>query len=174
MDSIIRIDQQGKVLLAPDAVGLCPEFNLLTPEQVIYLVLSYDCANTLFKQLPRDQWRDLSARHLYGVSFTGDLVEKEIPEEAIKKFRELVYDEEREWKHTLLEKISRLNRLIAEEEDNKKMAAYVATRKQVKDLLQEADEKISMTDEKIRLASKGRTLSTIERWQLRQKKFDKQ
>ena len=172
MDSIFRIDQQGKMMLAPDAIGLCPEFNLLEDHQIVYLVLAYDCANTVFKQQARTEWRNLAAKHVYGNSFNGDLAEQDIPRDAITKFKEFTYDEEREWKLTLLAKQDKLNQLIAVEDDTKKMSNLVAMRKQLKELLSEADEKISMTDEKIRLASKTGKLSYLEQWQLRQKKFN--
>jgi hypothetical protein len=171
MDSIFRIDQQGKVMLAPDAVGLCPEFNLLEQEQVVYLVLAYDCMNTVFKQQPRSEWRKLAAKHVYGTSATAEWADSLIPQPAIDKFKELVRDEEREWKLTLIDKLDEINVKISAETEIKNMNNLVAMRKHVKELLQEAEEKISMTDEKVRLAGKNAQLSYIETWQLRQKKF---
>ena len=74
MDSIICLDHQGKMVIIPEVVNLLPEFSLLEEPQVKYLVLAYDSMNTLFKQQSRAEWRNLAAKHVYGLHIHPDIV----------------------------------------------------------------------------------------------------
>jgi hypothetical protein len=171
-DSIFRLDQQGKIMLVPDAIGLCPEFSLLESDQIVYLVCAYDSMNTIFKQQPRKNWKTLAAKHVFGTSADFEFAENQITKPAIDRFKELVFDEQREWKHTLLEKIEKLNIAFLAEDDSKRQSNIVAARKQTMQLIEEADEKISIVDEKVRLALKNGKLSYLEICQIRWRKFE--
>ena len=167
MDSIICLDHQGKMVIIPEVVNLLPEFSLLEEPQVKYLVLAYDSMNTLFKQQSRAEWRNLAAKHVYGLHIHTDIVEKEIPINAIEKFKELVWDVDREHKQKLQEKLRKVIDDSITTDNVKDMSNLMAMKGMLVKLISEIDERISMSDEIVRLASKNAKLSYIEKWQLR-------
>ena len=167
MDSIFRLDSKGHLVIVPDALSLVPTFSKLTSNQVRYLVLAYDSANTIFKQQKYSQWTKLSCEYCFGHS-NFDKEEKKITEQ-VKQFRWLVYDEERIQKVKLLERKKGLQEEILTVKGSSAMKSINESIKIIEGMITDLDARISFADEEVILANKNGKLSMIEKFQRKQK-----
>ena len=169
MDSIIRLDSKGEIIIEPAATKLVPAFAVLNDKQIRYLVLAYDTANTIFKQQPRHHWRKLACKAVYGHD-NVDKVEAEKHLSAIlDDFKQLVYDEDREQKIRLTARKRELETKLLSAEGTQAIKTTVESIKMIDQIIQGLDSKIIQIEEEVQLASKTGKLSMLEYWQRKQK-----
>ena len=82
----------------------------------------------------------------------------------------MVWDVDREHKQKLQEKLRKVIDDSITTDNVKDMSNLMAMKGMLVKLISEIDERISMSDEIVRLASKNAKLSYIEKWQLRRKR----
>lgn len=167
MDSIFRLDSKGHIVIEPAALSLVPDFAKLTTNQVRYLVLAYDSANTIFKQQKYSQWPKLASEYCFGhVDFAKE--EKKITT-LVKTFKTLVFDEDRVQKAKLGERKRELQNEILEVKGATSMKSINESIKIIEGMINDLDARISFADEEVILANKNGKLSLLEKWQRKMK-----
>jgi 23S rRNA-/tRNA-specific pseudouridylate synthase len=164
MDSIFLLDSSGHIVIEPVAVHLVAEFEDLTEDQIRYLVLAYDFAHTVFKQQPQSNWRKLACEYVFKHR-DPEKAEKDISTMAIKMFKALVYDEDREQKVKLVRRKRELQNEILTVQGAVKMKAIIESVTMIDRLIADIEQKIAFSDEEIILANKNAKLSMIEKYQ---------
>lgn len=169
MDSIFRLDSKGNVVFNSAARKLVPQFEALNEKQMKYLVLAYDMANTVFKQLPKKEWRNRACMSAFGHEDPDSEEKKKALHQALPFFKILVYDEDREMKQMFQERKRYLLAEMLKDENIKEMKVYTDAIKQLDNKIKELDSKITSNDEIVMMASKGQRLSVLEMYQRKMK-----
>lgn len=107
MSYLIHINEKSKTILHPDAVKLFPGFNVLSQDEILFIVLAYDycspyAAFTEDERLRRasmDVWSDNKA----------DIVNKQKIRNAIEAYKGLQYNPKIELSRSYQKKIDELN-----------------------------------------------------------------
>lgn len=164
MDSIFRLDSKGHIVIEPAAIKLVPVFANLSEDQVRYLVLAYDSANTIFKQQKYTDWQKLACKYVF---MHDDHVkeERKMTAEVIEKFKFLVYDEDHIQKVKMIQRKRELHDELLTTKGTTAMKAVVDSIGMLDSLIKSLDSKIAFADEEVILASKTGKLSMIEKWQ---------
>jgi hypothetical protein len=165
MDSIFRLDSNGRMVIEPCALSLVPEFKKLSEPQVRYLVLAYDSANTIFKQQKYTDWPKYACQYIYAHTDFA-MIEKPISHQ-IEMFKKLVYDEDRIQKAKLLMRKRQLQDEILDSKGAAPMRSINESIKIIEGMILELDAKISSADDEVILANKNGKLSLVEKWQRR-------
>ena len=169
MDSIIRLDARGNIIIEPAAAKLVPLLATLDEKQIRYLVLAHDTSNTVFKQQSRKEWRTLACEQVYGHR-NPDKAESLAPiPKILDIFKALVYDEEREKKTKITTRKRELEDKLFTVEGTAAMKPILESITMLDKMLIDIEAKIAYSDEEVILANKNGKLSMIEKWQRKMK-----
>jgi hypothetical protein len=169
MDSIIRLDAKGQIVIEPAAAKLFPELSKLSTNSIRYLVLAYDASNTLFKQQPYREWKALACQAVFlhkNVSKVEGSAEI-LP--VLDLFQKLVYDEDRIQKAKILQRKRELQDEILTVKGSAPMKSIAESINMLEKMITDLDARITQSDEEVILANKNGSLSMIEKWQRKMK-----
>ena len=169
MDSIIRLDAKGSLVIEPAAQKLFPELSRLSVSSIRYLVLAYDASNTLFKQQPYKEWKSLACQTVFGHKNTAKVEGSAEMLPVLDLFQKLVYDEDRVQKAKIFQRKRELQDELLTVKGSAPMKSIVESINMLEKLLTDLDAKISQSDEEVILANKNGSLSMTEKWQRKQR-----
>lgn len=160
---LFKVDKNNKVLLHPECVKLCPEFNVLSQEEIVFIVLVYDY-NSPFSQLIEEERIRRAMFHIWNDNKL-DLLGKQKIKNAISAYKGFQYNPKIEIVNTYQKKISmlleELEGLSSGELIKKNMEATSRLRAGIRELEQEIIE--SYQEEGTLMA--GAELSFLEKIQ---------
>lgn len=169
---IWHLNIDGHVELHEDAIKLIPELAFLEPKLLKYVILYADYRKSPIKDFPAIQ-RDKIAKIKSGFSEFEDLLSQDFVKFAITEFTSLIYDDRRDLRNIFLEKLEKLKIDIRDPEisfkelkDKREMIRYFD------DEIQKIDTQLNSENMDDDPDLKGnKTLSYLEKWQRRRKKF---
>lgn len=118
MSYLFLINEKKKTVLHPFAVKLCPELEVLTEQEVLFLIyyLDYDSP---FKQFPERQRLSKAVLQAFGDNVPNLLDEEKRPKKiklAIEAYKSLQYDSNQELIATYQKKIDMAQKQILDED----------------------------------------------------------
>jgi len=171
MIAIFKLDKKNNIELYPGVLALCPDLNLLSGEEVKYVIYVYDYIFSPWRALPIDERKRKAIYRIYG---DKQIIPEDNPKvaKAIKEYREMIYDSRYETLENLITKINYLNNLISKEainikdlKDNMDMINTLTKHKEA------IERDLSNEEEKMYLKG-GKELSHLEKWQRKVKSGD--
>lgn len=107
MSYLFLINEKKKTVLHPYAIKLCPELEVLTEQEVLFIIFAFDY-DSPFKQFPERQRLSKAIIHVYGDNVPTLLDEEKRPKKiklAIEAYKSLQYDSNQELIATYQKKI---------------------------------------------------------------------
>lgn len=167
---LFSLTKDGKALLKPECIKLCPEFRILDEFQILFIVLYCDYYGP-FHQFPVEERLRKAKREVYGTKEVN-LENDEHVKRGITAYMSLQYDKRRELIKRYMSKIDLLNDAMEQSDDPSKIRGYITAINDLRaqtELLQEEIDK----DEEIDLdMQKGKSLSFLEKLQRKRDIFD--
>lgn len=111
MSYLIHINEKSNTLLHPDAVKLFPGFNVLSNEEVLFIVLAYDYCSP-FAGFTEDERLRRASLHIWADNKL-DLIGKQKIKNAIEAYKGLQYNPKIELSRSYQKKIDELNGAMA-------------------------------------------------------------
>jgi hypothetical protein len=164
---VFSLNQEGTVILHPDAVKLEPVLKQLTENQLLYVIWVHDYLQSPLRKKPIEDRKRL-AKVKFFPDMEKDLEEYPIMKAAILSFKGLIYDEKYETADTYKNKIYQLQKNLMSTEGTQEIknitSAINMLRKSIEDLENEIED-----EEQVKYVKGGRSLSMLEQWQRNRK-----
>lgn len=169
--SVFKVNNNFDVILNPDAVKLVPELTALTKEELLYVILVVDYADSPYRMKPLEERRAMAAKRIF--SDTKKNVETAKVLNAMDCYKSLVFDIRRETKDIYSEKISVLQReTLTKDVSFGRMKEIDSTISFLQTRIDSIDKSL-YTEEISNIVLKGkRELSYIEEWQRKQRDYN--
>jgi len=139
MSYLIAINEKSNQLLHPDAVKLFPGFNVLSHDEILFIVLAYDYCSPYSAFVEDDRLRRASL-HVWADNRL-DLLQKQKIKNAIEAYKGLQYNPKIELSKSYQKKINELNdamvSMSAPDAIKKTIESINLLRKSIRELEQE-------------------------------------
>lgn len=170
--TLFRTDKKNTAVIDEDAAKLCPELSKLKPKELLLVVLSTDY-HSIYHQLPEEERKRRSKRHVYGAEECDPYSQKSVID-AIEAYKGLQYDPKREVMRNMQEKIRLYSEEILTSENPTSItridAAIEVLQKRCDKIQEEINQKDVQDD---LLDGKDNRMSFIEKWQANQREYNK-
>lgn len=106
-----------RINLIPEAIALCPVLSFLTEEQLRYIIITYDYIGGPYSQKPESERSLIAITTIYGSESRmtrNDIENNELMISAIDSFKSLIYDTRKNSIDRLKNKLSLLEKQLAE------------------------------------------------------------
>ena len=163
----------GEIVIHEDALRLVPELSGINAKLLKYIILYSDYRRSPIKDFPNDQ-RDRIAKIKSGFKESDDLLIDPDNKAYFDALTSLIYDERREQRRILQEKLETQKRKVRDNDaDNLKVLKdTIEIQRFLEGEIQRIDTALSAEGDNDDPDVKGsKSLSYIERWQRRRKKF---
>lgn len=169
---IWHLNINGHIELHEDVIKLIPEFDFIEEKLLKYIIFYADYRRSPIRSFP-DFQRDRIAKLKAGYLETENLLERDAVRAFINEYTSLIYDEDLEMRGIFQEKIEVLKKEIKSPDISFKDL------KEKRDMSRYFEQEIARIDLKISAESYeekpdikgGKSLSYIELWQRRRKKY---
>ena len=158
---IFRISKDGTVILSPDAIKLCRDLAFLTDDQIKYIVLVYDYVDSPIRRKPLEERRRIARDKLSDSRI--DPEDSPVVKKGIEEYTSMIYDNRRERMDILNNKISRMQKKLDDEEDDKIIKRYIETINLMSSEIDKLQEAIDIDEEMIEVRG-NKKLTFIEIW----------
>lgn len=145
MSLLFSINKKGNAVLNKDAIGLCPELQYLSDEEIMFIILAYDYGSP-YRQLPEGDRIRRSIFHAYGNTESNPL-EREIVKIGIDCYRSLQYDPKRELIRTYKKKLNTLDRALEQAEQASVMKTIIQAQRDIVKSIDSLEEEISKNEQ---------------------------
>jgi len=173
MEWIFHTDSQSNIILDPDVVKLCPEFSLLSLDEVRYIAMVYDYVKSPYRFMAQETRRNHAIQMIWKGQ-TGIRPEKnEKIRQGIIAYKSMIYCPKRETREKLIEKKQVLDMNLIAESDPKKLREIIDATDIIQKRIEVYTIEIDREKEEIITIKGGKQLSLIEIYQRNRKKFRK-
>jgi hypothetical protein len=172
MAYIWHVNLDGQVELHEDAIKLIPSLAYFEPKYVKYIVLFADYRYSPIWNFP-DAQRDKIAKLKSGFFETEDLINNPEIQAAISEFTSLIYDERRDMRQILQRQLEEQKQKLRNGvKDFKEMKEVMELSKYLENEIARIETKLSSENFDDDPDIKGdKTLSYVEKWMRRRKKY---
>lgn len=160
------MDSTFKVILNPEAAAMTQHLSRLPEADLRYVIFMCDYNDSPFWQLPTEV-RDRKAVSLAYANGEKP-INRELVELAMEEYRSLIWDEDEEQRRMLTDKIHRLNKALATEENDTKIKGLLNSIQLLKETKVKLERTMQAGVDSFIIKGK-RKLSHTEEWQRRQK-----
>lgn len=165
MLTLFEITTDKSAVLHEQAYKLCPELMNITQEELMFIICAYDY-HSIYRQYPEEERVRKSLGQVYGTSTPkDDPLEDERVVDAIKAYKTLQYDPQREFVQTLIDKTNHLQTQLLIEEDAAQIAKINKTINELNKSIQEASYEIEKDMSALQIKG-GSKLSFLEMQQM--------
>ena len=161
------MDALFRVIVNPELASLTEHLCKLPEADLRYIIFLCDYNDSPFWQLP-DEVREKKARQLAYANGEEPIPVEQL-QEAMDEYKSLIWDEDKEQLRMLTNKIYKLNKSMADEEDPGKLKTLTASINLLKQEKEQLGRSVQAELENIVIKGK-RQLSNIELWQRNRKR----
>lgn len=171
-EQLFEVNKDYEVLLNPNAIKIAGgSLKNISQKDLMYIILAYDYRTSKFKLFPQSEMIKMARKEVFKGKPNYIPEDDELMAKRISEYVSLIYDENRETKKNLQNKLVALRRSLSIDDLTPQRMKDVST--SIKFLTQEIediDAIIKKNDEKLILKGKNTKLSMIEIWQRRVKR----
>ncbi len=154
MTSLFKLDRENKVILHPHIIQLCGEFQVLSQQELLYVILRTDY-NSIFSQFTEDERIRRSSYHSFGDYI--DLESKPKIRAAVSAYNSLQYSPKQEQARVYQNKINQLLEDLMTETSAKAIRENMDATEKLRAGIRELEQEIieAYQEENVRLVGGG-------------------
>jgi len=171
--AVFKVDEKFRVVLNPEAVKLVPELEVLTDDELLYVILVADYEDSPFRNKPLAERKYMAAKRVYKMDYSEEM-ETQAVISAISGYRGLVFDIRRETRETFQRRLAIIQKDIFDKDLTLKRL------KEIDDMIKYIEDRIDNINLSLKQTERGNvqlkgqtSLSFIEEWQRNQQNYKK-
>jgi hypothetical protein len=140
MSYLIHINEKTNQILHPDAVKLFPGFNVLTNDEVLFIVLAYDY-NSPYSAFPEEDRLRRASLHVWSDNRL-EILDKQKIKNAIEAYKGLQYNSKIELSRAYQKKIDDLNSSLETTVDANQIEKILKSQKLLRASIRELEQEV--------------------------------